>query len=233
MTSFASANTLAETARHLSDVSRAAMLMALMDGRAFTASELASRAGIGAPAASEHLARLVDGQFVTVTKQGRHRYFKLASVEIAQLIESLMAVASTGPSRHRPPGPADEAMRAARSCYDHIAGRLAIDLLDGLTGRGFLVLEDDALSLTPAGRAFFCEMGMDASPAGGSKRPFCRCCLDWSERRPHLAGRLGAAILTQGLDRNWITRVPDSRALRLTETGRRGYAEVYGIKVLR
>lgn len=233
MTSFASANTLAETARHLSDVSRAAMLMALMDGRAFTASELASRAGIGAPAASEHLARLVEGQFVTVTKQGRHRYFRLANGEIAQLIESLMAVASTGPSRHRPPGPADDAMRAARSCYDHIAGRLAISLLDGLAGRGLVALADDVVALTPEGRTFFCDIGIDTSAVAGSKRPFCRCCLDWSERRPHLAGRLGAAILAQALERSWLTRVPESRALRLTEAGRRGYADVYGINVLR
>jgi DNA-binding transcriptional ArsR family regulator len=221
---FASPAALAEIASLLGDPSRANILVALMDGRALTAGELGARAHVTAATASGHLAKLLAGRLVAVEAQGRHRYYRLARKDVAVLIENLMVVSIDGPARHRPTGPRDEAMRAARSCYDHLAGRLAVGIADALVQRGAVVLADGAALVTDDGRRFLCDFGIDLTSPGGSKRPLCRTCLDWSERRPHLAGTLGALLLDRLLALNWVARVPESRAIRVTPAGERGFS---------
>lgn len=219
---------LAEVAALMGDVGRATMLLALMDGRALTAGELARHAGVAPQTASGHLARLVDLAFVAVERQGRHRYHRLASPEVAGAVETLMALAGASPMRHRPAGPRDEALRAARTCYDHLAGRLGVALADRLQARGDLILSDGACLVTDAGRSSLCAFGLDLE--AGGPRPLCRTCLDWSERRPHIAGRLGAALLDRTLGLGWIRRQSDSRAVTVTEAGRRGFASTFGVE---
>lgn len=227
-----SGNTLAEIAALIGDVARANILCALMDGRALTAGELAWHAGVSAPTTSGHLAKLKAARLIAEERQGRHRYHRLASPEIAQAIEALMAAAAAGPHRHRPVGPRDEALRLARTCYDHLAGRLGIGLAEALSRRGHIVLADGAGRLTGPGRLLLREaMGIDLPGPGAGRRPLCRTCLDWSERRPHLAGRLGAALCARSLELGWIARRPDSRAVAITPEGRRRYAEVFDLEI--
>lgn len=228
MSNIASGNTIAAVAALIGDPARANMLSALMGGQALTAGELARHAGVTAQTTSGHLARMADAELVVPQKQGRHRYYRLASPEVARVIEALSVLAAEGPKRHHPVGPRDEALRRARTCYDHIAGRLGLALADSMQECGHIVLADGAGILTPAGTRFLAEFGMDLG-SSPTRRPLCRTCLDWSERRPHLAGRLGAALLTRLLDLKWIARTPDSRALRITKAGESGLARTFGI----
>lgn len=213
----------------MGDVGRANMLVALMDGRALTAGELARHASVTPQTASGHLARLVELRLVAVERQGRHRYHRLASPDVAGALEALMTVAGASPPRHRPAGPRDEALRAARTCYDHLAGRLGVALADGLRAHGHLILSDGAGSLTDDGRDFLLAFAIDLK--SGHSRPLCRTCLDWSERRPHIAGRLGAALLDRTLSLGWIRRQADGRAVTVTPDGKRGFARVFGVEV--
>jgi DNA-binding transcriptional ArsR family regulator len=229
MTNFVSGNSLAEVASLIGDPARANILQALADGRALTAGELAWHAGVSAQTTSGHLAKLADAQLIALEKQGRHRYFRLASPEVAEAMEALMLVAASGPKRHRPTGPRDEAMRAARTCYDHLAGRLAVTMADRLNARQLIVLSDGAAAITEAGHRFFSDFGLDLSGDGKTTRPLCRTCLDWSERRSHLAGRLGAALCQQCLDLGWIKRGKDSRAVTFTPKGIEGFRATFGI----
>ncbi len=228
MSNIASGNTIAAVAALIGDPARANMLSALMGGQALTAGELARHAGVTAQTTSGHLARMADAELVVPQKQGRHRYYRLASPEVARVIEALSVLAAEGPKRHHPVGPRDEALRRARTCYDHIAGRLGLALADSMQECGHIVLADGAGIITPAGMRFLAETGIDLG-SSPSKRPLCRTCLDWSERRPHLAGRLGAALLARLLDLKWIARTPDSRALRITKAGESGLAQTFGI----
>lgn len=229
MTPIVSGITLAEIATLMGDVARANILSSLMDGRALTASELAWHSGVSAQTTSGHLAKLSEANLIAMTKQGRHRYYRLASPEVAQAIEAMMALASFGPKRHRPVGPKDEALRKARTCYDHLAGRLGIALADALTAQDYLVLSESAGALTEKGQRFLCTFGIELEDEHKNKRAVCRTCLDWSERRPHLAGRLGAALCTRILDLGWVERIKDSRALAMTAAGRDGLKETFGI----
>lgn len=230
MSNMASGNTIAEVASLIGDAARANMLSALMGGQALTAGELARHAGVTAQTTSGHLGKLSEAQLIAVEKQGRHRYYRLASPDVAQAIHALMAVAANGPKRHHPVGPKEEAMRVARTCYDHIAGRLAIALTDSLTGKGYVAIYDGAGLVTDEGRRFFCDFGIDLDETARTKRPLCRTCLDWSERRPHLAGRLGAALLDRTLNLRWISRIPESRALRITQNGEIGFKNSFGLR---
>jgi DNA-binding transcriptional ArsR family regulator len=230
MTPIVSGIALAEIAALMGDVARANILSSLMDGRALTASELAWHSGVSAQTTSGHLAKLSDANLISMTKQGRHRYYRLASPEVAQAIEALMAAASFGPKRHRPTGPKDEALRRARTCYDHLAGRLGIAVTDALTSRDYLMLSDSAGALTEKGQRFLCAFGIDLEE-GKNKRAVCKTCLDWSERRPHLAGRLGAALCTRMFDLGWVERIRDSRALSITTAGRDGLESTFGIEI--
>lgn len=226
MANLGSGMTLAEVARLIGDPARANMLAALMGGQALTAGELAWHAGVTAQTTSGHLARMTDAALLAVEKQGRHRYYRLASPEVAQAIQALMAVASGGPPRHRPTGPRDEALRLARTCYDHMAGRLALAIADSLVRQGHVILSDGAGLVTDEGAAFFATLGIEVA-ALPSRRPLCRTCLDWSERRPHIAGHLGAAILLLATERGWVARRTDSRALRVTRAGESGFASTF------
>lgn len=222
---------LAEVTAMIGDPARANMLAALMDGRALTATELAYVAGVGASTASAHLAKLHDANLLSVVKQGRHRYFRLASPLVSRMLEGIMTFAAIGsPARYQPRTTNDTAMRLARTCYDHLAGRLGVALTDALVERGHIVLGDDAGELTEAGVKALHKLGIAPDTLQHNhKRVFCRPCLDWSERRPHLAGAIGAALAAHCFDQHWIEHIRDSRAVKITVAGRTGLRSAFGI----
>jgi DNA-binding transcriptional ArsR family regulator len=210
---------IAEVASLIGDPARANMLGALMSGRALTAGELANEAGITAQTASGHLGKLREAGLLIVEAQGRHRYFRLSGSDVAQVLEGLMGIAArTGNLRTRT-GPRDPDMRRSRVCYDHMAGEWAVRLFEGFIATGRLAPADGAVSLTLAGRAFFVAEGVDVAALEQSRRPLCRSCLDWSERRPHLGGSLGKAVLDLALQRGWARRAPTGRTLAITPPG--------------
>jgi DNA-binding transcriptional ArsR family regulator len=234
----ASNASFAEVAALAGDPARAGMLHALMDGRALTASELAGVAGVTPQTASGHLARMSAAGLVSVHKQGRHRYHRLASPAVAQMVESIMQVAA-GMERARRPvvvGPREAALRAARTCYDHLAGRLGVALADALVAGGYAELAGDAGLLTDAGTTLLQRIGIDVTrlaPRRGrdGARVLCRPCLDWSERRPHLAGAVGAALCAHSFASGWIRRIEGSRAVILTPRGERIFREQLGVRL--
>lgn len=228
-------NTIASLASAIGEPARAAMLNALMDGRALTAHELAVVASITPQTASSHLGRLTDAGLITVERQGRHRYHRLAGAEVARVLEALMLHVSNQPAERAVvrTGPRNEALRKARSCYDHLAGRLGVVITDQLIGSGYIVIEADGGIITDTGAEFFARTGI--LPAAGMvpkrlTRPLCRPCLDWSERRPHLAGALGAAIRTHGFTEGWLRRIDGTRAVAVTPKGTMALANVFGIR---
>ncbi len=219
---------MAETAALIGDVSRAKILSVLLDGRASTALELAIGADISPPTASAHLAKLVEGKLLQVDRQGRHRYFRLASPQVARALETIMDLAATTSPRHARPlrMPAD--MRRARTCYDHIAGEIGVAITDALLARDFVQIDGEAGAVTDAGHTFFARHGIDIASRGRATRIFCRPCIDWSERRPHLGGRVGAAICACALERGWLKRRKTGRALDLTLAGILALPDIFG-----
>jgi DNA-binding transcriptional ArsR family regulator len=226
-------STMAEVAALVGDPARANILDTLLDGRAFTATELAFAAKVGAPTASAHLAKLVEARLLSVVKQGRHRYYRLASPLIARMLESIMAVAAIEmPPRYRPRTPRDDALLQARTCYDHLAGRLGVALADALVARSQVIFNDDAGEVTADGVKFFRGLGIDLTlEKRASPRRFCRPCLDFSERRFHLAGALGAMLARQCFEAGWIERRRESRAVIITTRGRMGLRDSFGIEL--
>jgi DNA-binding transcriptional ArsR family regulator len=222
---------IAEIAALIGDPARANMLSALMRGQALTATELAYEARVTPQTASAHLAKLTQARLLAVERQGRNRYFRLAGPAVANAFESLMILAVDAPPRRRPPGPKDTAMRAARTCYDHLAGGLGVAVTDALVCRGFLTERGEDFVVTAEGVKWFEKFGIDLQGLRGTRRVFARRCLDWSERRPHLAGALGAAFADQLLARGWVARIRNSRGLTITETGRRGLRRALGIEL--
>ena len=212
---------VAPVAALLGDPARANMLCALMDGRALTARELAEAGGIMPQTASGHLARLVEAGLLSVRRQGRHRYFRLSGVDVAEAIEALMGLAQRTGAVPLRPGPRDAALREARICYDHLAGERGVALLDSLRRRG-LVEGEDEVAPTAAGRDFLAGLGLDVEALASGRRALCRTCLDWSERRVHLGGALGAALLAMMIDRGWLRR-ETGRVLRVTAAGARAF----------
>ena len=207
----------------IGDPARANMLEALMSGMALTAGELAGEADVTAQTASAHLARLREAGLIVMEVQGRHRYFRLAGADVAGALEGLMEVASrTGRLRTRP-GPRDAAMRLARVCYDHLAGTMGVRLHDAFVAQGLVVATVDGLGLSAAGRARFRAEGVDPESFERKGRATCRACLDWSERRHHLAGPAGAALLQLFLRRGWARRDGASRAVVFTPAGTAGF----------
>lgn len=215
----------------LADHSRASMCLALLDGRAWTAGELAREAGIAASTASEHLSALVGAGLLTERRQGRHRYVCLAGPPAAQLIEDLATVAGVPtPTTSLRTGRRAARLRAARTCYDHLAGALGVALFDALVTEGWLT-QRDGLALTDAGHdRVLGFLGSDVLQPRG--RPFLRVCLDWTERRSHLGGVLGTGFLTQMVDRGWVLRNPGDRAVAVTPAGVDGLRDLLGVGVV-
>jgi DNA-binding transcriptional ArsR family regulator len=222
---------IAEIAALVGDPARANMLSALMDGRALSAGELAYAAHVTPQTASTHLAKLVAARLLAGERQGRNRYFRLASPDVARMIEEIMAVAVARAPRYRPAWMRDEKLRSARTCYDHLAGRLGVALASSLAERGHVALDDDGGEVTQDGARFLGEFGLDLAGAAGKRRRFCRPCIDWSERRPHLGGAVGAALAQRCFALGWIERVKDSRAVAIAPSGRAGFLTVFGVEI--
>ena len=233
---------IAQTASLIGDLARASMLTALMDGRALTATELSRIAGIAPQTASGHLTRLVEAGLLVRERQGRHRYHRLASPAVAHMIESIMALsvvpdAQEGRPRSAGPvtGPRDKALRYARTCYDHLAGQLAVEMTDHLIDSGCIELSSDGGVLTDEGDRFLQSLGVDVDSArhrASSRRTgrmFCRPCLDWSARRYHIGGALGAALCQCYLDKGWIRRTVGSRAVTVTPHGQQAIMDAFSL----
>ncbi|MFD4905156.1 ArsR/SmtB family transcription factor [Kitasatospora purpeofusca] len=240
---------LARLAALLADPTRAAFCTALLDGRAWTAGELARHAGVAPSTASEHLSRLIGGGLLAEERQGRHRYVRLAGPEVATLIEDLSSftppAGTPGGAPGGPPSagsPAPRSLREstrlsaearARTCYDHLAGRLGVTVGDAVLARG-LVSEEDGPTLTALGRAWLTDLGAELPPRAGraGARPVVRTCLDWTERRNHLGGAFGALLCRTALERSWVERIGSGRALRVTPDGERALRELLGVEPL-
>lgn len=222
---------IAEAAALIGDPARANILAALLDGRRLTATELGLAAGVSPSTTSGHLGKLVEGKLLSVTASGRHRYFFLASPAVARVLESLMALAADGPPRHRPRTRFDEAMARARTCYDHLAGKLGVALAQSLTDQDHVILTDQGGLVTDRGRRFLTDLGIDLAPRSKSRRAFCRPCLDWSERRWHIGGAIGAALADRCFEKGWTERRRDGRAVTITCAGEQAFHELFGIRV--
>jgi len=209
---------IAAIAALMAHPTRATILTALFDGQTRPAGELARIASVTPQTASEHLARLVAGGLLDVHTQGRHRYYRLCGPEAARAVEAVSAVAPHSLEGNRPPSVSVE-MRIARTCYDHLAGRLAVAIVDALTTQSVITSDDRSFTLSTTGDAYLRSMGVDVPLALAQRRKFAPVCLDWTERRYHLAGALGAAILRRAIDAHWVVRVPQGRALRITAEG--------------
>jgi hypothetical protein len=206
------------------------MVSALLDGRALTASELAFTARITPQTASTHLAKMTQARLLAVVRNGRHRYFRLASPTVADMIDGIVAVALQKRPRYRPLTGQARALSAARICYDHLAGRLSVDLTDSFIARESVVLDgDEAAEITTAGMRCFTEFGIELPAPRSARRHSCRLCLDWTERRSHIAGALGAAMTKRYFDLGWMERMKRSHAVIVTPLGWRGFLETFGI----
>jgi DNA-binding transcriptional ArsR family regulator len=197
------------------------MLTALMAGPALTATELAREANLSLSTASGHLARLERAGLVAIARQGRHRYFRLADRDVAAALESLMPVAARAGHMRVRTGPRDPELRRTRSCYDHLAGDLAVRMFDRFVADGILAHRNDEVRVTPRGQRWFSEHGIDTDSLARGRRDLCRCCLDWSERSYHLGGALGAAIFMEILTRGWAVRDARTRVVRFSAAGER------------
>lgn len=220
---------IAEIAALAGDPARANILTALLDGRAMTATELAYAARVTPQTTSAHLAKLTEAGLITATPSGRHRYFRLASPKVAQMLESIVAVAGENRPRFRPLSRQALQLRSGRVCYDHLAGQLGVKIADAMVARGYLVMEDDGGRMTEAGMHFLWDLGIDTRVVGKGRRHLCRACLDWTERRPHIGGAIGAALAQRWLALGWIKRAKDSRAVTVTPEGERGFQESLGL----
>ncbi|MED7923273.1 winged helix-turn-helix domain-containing protein [Nonomuraea sp. LP-02] len=219
---------IAPVAALIADPTRAAILTALLDGRALAAGELARVAGVSAATASSHLARLLDGRLVDVVRQGRHRYYRLSGHEVAEVLEVLARISARPPVRSLRQSRQARLLEEARTCYDHLAGRAGVGLLDGLRAGGYYAGAD----LTGDGERLLTGLGVDVAGARGSRRRFAPECLDWTERRAHLGGALGAAVTDALFERGWYRRGTVPRAVILTDEGREGLAALFPSKEL-
>jgi DNA-binding transcriptional ArsR family regulator len=219
---------IARIASLIGDPARANMLAALSDGRALTASELAAEAGVTKQTASSHLARLSEGGLLAFEAQGRHRYFRLAGEDVGHALEALMGLAAVRGRPRTRTSPSDPALRRARVCYGHLAGELGVHLFSRFGARRWLSMDEGDIDLTPSGRRTLTEFGIDIEGLSSLRRPLCRPCLDWSERRHHLAGSLGQALFTRFTQLGWARREKASRVVRFTPGGERAFARWLG-----
>lgn len=216
---------IAHIAALIGDHARAEILTALVPGQALTATELAQVAGVTKQTVSAHLSKLLDAKLLAAESQGRHRYFRLADRDVAALLETLMGVAYRAGAVRVRTGPREPELRKARVCYDHLAGELGVLVYDGLERRRLLQVREGAPQVTRRGERFFLEMGIDVSKLTAERRPLCRGCLDWSMRRPHLAGALGAAILKRCYETGWARRLKGSRVVSFSAPGEKALRE--------
>lgn len=218
------------TASLLADPARAIMLTALLDGRALPAGELAYAAGVTPQTASSHLGRLVDGGLISVEREGRHRYFRLAGSHVAQALEHLAAIRPDAPIRRKALSPQGRELRFCRRCYDHLAGRVGVAVARGMQERGFIVaVADKRFEVTPSGVDWFATVGVDVHALKPARRGLARQCLDWTERTHHLAGPLGVQFMKAMCEEGWLRRVTDSRAVRVTPKGWRELKRHLGV----
>ena len=217
---------IAPVAALAGDPARANMLAALLGGQALTAGELANEAGVSLATASAHLAKLRDGGLISGMRQGRHHYFRLADADVAALLEAIANVAARAGFARTRPGPADPGLRAARVCYDHLAGEAGVALFDALM-RAHVIAGGDDVRLTKKGEVFARDFGIDIDALKAARRPLCKPCLDWSQRRRHLAGSLGAALLDQMIAKKWLKR-GEGRVLLFTRAGETAWSRVVG-----
>jgi DNA-binding transcriptional ArsR family regulator len=218
---------IARVAALIGDPARANMLTALMSGKALTVSELAAEAGVTIQTASSHLSRLDAGGLLRPHKQGRHKYFALADEQVAHALEALMGLAAgQGHLRNRT-GPRDTALRKARICYSHLAGEMGTRMFESLTARGHLVHAGEALHLTPTGEALATDLGIDMASLRKGRSALCRECLDWSERRAHLAGSLGRALLTRFEALSWATLNRETRVVTFSPQGAAAFERLF------
>ena len=222
---------LAEVAQMVADPGRANILSTLMGGHALTAGELAAVAGVTPQTTSSHLSKLVERRLLAVERRGPRRFYRLATPLIAQMLEGMMTVAASGPPRFQPPSQIDDEMRRARTCYDHLAGELGVALTDSMVERGHIELDADAGELTPEGVHFLGGLGADLVSPVRSRRAFCRPCLDWSEPRVHLAGRVGAAIAGLAFRHDWVRRRPKGRSVQITADGITAFRQLFGVRI--
>lgn len=220
-----SAQDLAKLAALLADETRAGFCLALLDGRAWTATELGNAAGVARSTASEHLSKLVEGGLLAEERQGRHRYLRLADPGTAELIELMMTRLAPAPTKTLKAATTNKAMAAARTCYDHLAGTLGVGIADAMRDRRLL---DTNLSVTDEGKSWFADLDVELR---SRTRPVARACLDWTERRPHLAGAAGAALCATLMARRWVVRVGTSRAVRLTDAGGDALFGLLGVRL--
>ena len=218
---------IARIASLLGDPARADVLTALMTDRALTATELAAIAGVTKQTMSAHLSKLLGATLVAVDQQGRHRYFRLADPDVAALLESLMGVAFRTGAVRLLSSPREPALRKARICYDHLAGEFGVTAYEALLRHGVFELAREELRLSELGVAWFQRLGVDTDAAARQRRTLCRPCMDWSERRHHLAGSLGAALLSRFHDLKWAARDKDSRVIRFTPRGQRAFRDLF------
>jgi DNA-binding transcriptional ArsR family regulator len=213
----------------IGDHARAEILTALMAGQALTATELAEVAGVTKQTVSTHLSKLLEARLLAVQSQGRHRYFRLADRDVAQLLESLMGVAYRAGAVRVRASPREPALRKARVCYDHLAGELGVLVFDSLEQRRHLRAAAGDPELTTRGRRFFHEIGVDVDALAQQRRPLCRACLDWSMRRNHLAGAVGAAVLSACLELGWARRIKGSRVVSFSAAGEKALRERFSV----
>jgi DNA-binding transcriptional ArsR family regulator len=210
---------ISKVAALMGDPARSNMLLSLMDGRALTASELAATSNVTKQTASSHLSRMVDGGLLSKEVQGRHRYFRLSNGDVAQAIEALLNVAESGVGKRTRTGPKDPALRKSRICYDHLAGEMGVSMYERMTRNGWIQTTDDSLSVTPSGWEALREIGICSDDLPKTRRPQCKTCLDWSMRRHHLAGQVGAEVLTRFFDRGWAKRRTGTRIIEFSKRG--------------
>ena len=223
---------IALVAALVGDPARANILTALMSGRALTASELAQEAGVTPQTASSHLAKLEAGGLIEPEKQGRHRYYRLTGSDVAGVLEGLAGLAARAGHLRMRTGPKDPALRRARVCYDHLAGDLGVQMLDSMKKQRLVRQHKQEIELSPDGKRFMVKkLRIDADKLVHPRRPLCKACLDWSERRHHLAGTLGAAMMTRFAELKWAARdpAPSSRVVNFTRNGEKQFAALFGV----
>jgi len=220
---------IAYVATLIGDPARANMLTALMSGKALTVSELAEEAGVTIQTASSHLTKLDGGGLLRPRKQGRHKYFSLANDDVAHVLEGLMGLAAGAGHLRKRTGPKDAELREARVCYNHLAGDMGTQMFDSLMARGHIVLDGEDLVLTDSGSAFTADFDIDLDALRKARAPLCRECLDWSERRSHLAGSLGRAFLSRFEELSWAKRDQKSRVVTFSPFGAKAFQQLFAM----